>query len=150
MGTVRLDIEYDGTDFSGWATQPGLRTVQGELESALARILREAAKLTVAGRTDTGVHAWGQVASFETTAELPADLARRLNGVGSEQIAVTAADCGRGRVRRPSRRQVPHLLLPSPGPAHAQPLRAGPRPVVAAPDRPQRPESLRGGPPRHP
>ncbi len=91
MGTVRLDIEYDGTDFSGWATQPGLRSVQGELESALARILREAAKLTVAGRTDTGVHAWGQVASFETTAELPADLARRLNGVGSEEIAVTAA-----------------------------------------------------------
>ncbi len=91
MGTARLDIEYEGTDFSGWAAQPGLRTVQGELESALARVLRGAAKLTVAGRTDTGVHAWGQVASFDTTAELPADLARRLNGVGPNEITVTAA-----------------------------------------------------------
>ncbi len=91
MGTVRLDIEYDGTGFSGWTAQPGLRTVQGELESALARILREPAMLTVAGRTDTGVHAWGQVASFDTTADLPADLARRLNGVGPNEITVTAA-----------------------------------------------------------
>jgi len=91
MGTVRLDIEYDGTGFSGWAAQPGLRTVEGELESALARILGEAAKLTVAGRTDSGVHAWGQVASFDCTADLPADLARRLNGVGPDEITVTAA-----------------------------------------------------------
>ena len=91
MGTVRLDIEYDGTGFSGWAAQPGLRTVQGELESALARILKEETKLTVAGRTDTGVHAWGQVASFETEAEPPAELARRLNGVGPKEITVAAA-----------------------------------------------------------
>jgi tRNA pseudouridine38-40 synthase len=91
MGTVRLDIEYDGTEFSGWAAQPGLRTVQGELESALAIILGEPAMLTVAGRTDTGVHAWGQVASFDTTANVPSDLARRLNGVGPDEITVTEA-----------------------------------------------------------
>lgn len=91
MASVRLDIEYDGTGFSGWSAQPGLRTVQGELESALAKILRERVKLKVAGRTDAGVHAWGQVASFETEADLPADLARRLNGVGSDQVTVTAA-----------------------------------------------------------
>ncbi len=91
MDTVRLDLEYDGTGFSGWSAQPGLRTVQGELESALAKILRETAKLKVAGRTDAGVHAWGQVASFDTEADPPADLARRLNGVGPDQITVTAA-----------------------------------------------------------
>jgi tRNA pseudouridine38-40 synthase len=88
---VRLDIEYDGTGFSGWAHQPGLRTVQGELEAALETVLREPVRLVVAGRTDTGVHALGQVASFETSAEPPADLARRLNGVGPDDVAVTAA-----------------------------------------------------------
>lgn len=91
MPTVRLDIEYDGSGFSGWAAQPGLRTVQGELEAALATVLRERVALTVAGRTDTGVHALGQVASFTTAAEAPADLARRLNGLGPEDVAVTAA-----------------------------------------------------------
>lgn len=91
MSTVRLDIEYDGSGFSGWARQPELRTVQGELEAGLATVLREPVQLAVAGRTDTGVHAWGQVASFVTAAEIPADLARRLNGVGPRDIAVTAA-----------------------------------------------------------
>jgi tRNA pseudouridine38-40 synthase len=86
-----LDIEYDGTGFSGWAAQPELRTVQGELEAALATVLREQVQLTVAGRTDAGVHAWGQVASFVTAAEMPDDLARRLNGIGPRDIAVTAA-----------------------------------------------------------
>jgi tRNA pseudouridine38-40 synthase len=63
--TARLDIEYDGTEFSGWATQPEQRTVQGELERALAIVLRREVSLTVAGRTDAGVHAWCQVASHE-------------------------------------------------------------------------------------
>jgi len=89
--TVRLDIEYDGAGFRGWARQPGLRTVQGELEAALATILRQGVELTVAGRTDTGVHARGQVASFEIDAEVPGDLARRLNGLGPADVAVTAA-----------------------------------------------------------
>jgi tRNA pseudouridine38-40 synthase len=61
----RLLIEYDGTDFSGWARQPGRRTVQGEVERALGIIgRRESVALTVAGRTDAGVHASGQVASY--------------------------------------------------------------------------------------
>ena len=91
MTTVRLDIEYDGTGFRGWARQPGLRTVQGELEAGLETVLREPVELAVAGRTDTGVHALGQVASFEIEAGAPSDLARRLNGVGPDDIAVTAA-----------------------------------------------------------
>lgn len=90
MTTVRLDIEYDGGAFKGWARQPGQRTVQGELETALATVLREPVELTVAGRTDTGVHALGQVASFETSAEVPDDLTRRLNGLAPDDVAVTA------------------------------------------------------------
>ncbi|MBX3104323.1 MAG: tRNA pseudouridine(38-40) synthase TruA [Microbacteriaceae bacterium] len=69
---VRLDIAYDGTDFRGWSMQPNLRTVQGEIESHLATIFRRwgpEPKLTVAGRTDAGVHASGQVAHFDLTKE---------------------------------------------------------------------------------
>lgn len=91
MPTVKLEIEYDGAGFRGWARQPGLRTVQGELETALATVLREPVELTVAGRTDTGVHAIGQVASFEVSEEPPGDLMRRLNGIGPDDVAVTAA-----------------------------------------------------------
>ncbi len=90
-GSFRLDIEYDGSGFSGWASQPGLRTVQAELEAALEIVLRERVELTVAGRTDAGVHAWGQVASFQTDAEVPGDLSRRLNGLIPGDVAVTAA-----------------------------------------------------------
>lgn len=67
---VRLDISYDGTDFTGWARQPGLRTVQGVLEESLSKVLRESVQLTVAGRTDAGVHGEGQVAHFDTGAEV--------------------------------------------------------------------------------
>ncbi|HET8674012.1 MAG TPA: hypothetical protein VFL87_10275, partial [Thermoleophilaceae bacterium] len=77
MPTARLLIEYDGSEFAGWARQPGLRTVQGELEAGLERVLRREVRLTVAGRTDAGVHARGQVASHEGSAAS----ARALNGV---------------------------------------------------------------------
>jgi tRNA pseudouridine38-40 synthase len=62
---IRLDIAYDGTHFSGWARQPELRTVQGTLEDALGRVLGSPVALTVAGRTDAGVHASGQVAHLD-------------------------------------------------------------------------------------
>ena len=91
MGSYRLDIEYDGSRFSGWARQLGLRTVQAELETALETILREPVALSVAGRTDAGVHARGQVASFAAAVEVPGDLVRRLNGITADDIAVTAA-----------------------------------------------------------
>ncbi len=62
---IRLDIAYDGTHFRGWARQPGLRTVQGTLEDGLARIVGGSVRLVVAGRTDAGVHATGQVAHVD-------------------------------------------------------------------------------------
>ncbi|QLD12219.1 tRNA pseudouridine(38-40) synthase TruA [Microbacterium oleivorans] len=89
---LRLDIAYDGTAFSGWARQPQLRTVQGSVEAAVVRVLGGDAQLVVAGRTDAGVHASGQVAHLDLTeaqeARLgrgrrsePEALAARLNGV---------------------------------------------------------------------
>ena len=67
MTRWRLDIAYDGANFSGWATQPDRRTVQGELETWIPRVLRldQPTPLTVAGRTDAGVHARGQVAHVD-------------------------------------------------------------------------------------
>jgi tRNA pseudouridine38-40 synthase len=86
--TTRLDIEYDGTGFAGWARQPGKRTVEEEIERALTTILREdAVRLTVAGRTDSGVHAWGQVASYAHEAVDP----RRLNALLPPDVAILAA-----------------------------------------------------------
>ncbi|WP_086827419.1 tRNA pseudouridine(38-40) synthase TruA [Allokutzneria sp. NRRL B-24872] len=75
----RLDLGYDGTDFSGWARQPGRRTVCGVLEDALSLLTRRDVQLTVAGRTDAGVHATGQVAHFDSADPSEVDgLVRRL------------------------------------------------------------------------
>lgn len=93
---IRLDIAYDGTHFRGWARQPALRTVQGTIEDALARIVGSETRLVVAGRTDAGVHASGQVAHVDldeaqwerlasrhgrVTADPAASLAGRIRGV---------------------------------------------------------------------
>jgi tRNA pseudouridine38-40 synthase len=98
---LRLDLAYDGGDFHGWATQPGLRTVQGLLEPALAQLFRlEAVPVTCAGRTDTGVHARGQVVHLDVDPDVlaaaagrgrdtPTDaLLRRLNGVLPADVRV--------------------------------------------------------------
>jgi tRNA pseudouridine38-40 synthase len=75
---LRIDCAYDGTEFSGWAAQPGLRTVQGTLEAALATALRvPEVRVTVAGRTDAGVHARGQVAHLDVEPDVVAAAAGR-------------------------------------------------------------------------
>ncbi len=89
---VRLDLAYDGGGFAGWAAQPGQRTVQGTVEEALARLLRAPAALTVAGRTDSGVHATGQVAHADVPATAWVStrdtLVRRLAGVLPPDVRV--------------------------------------------------------------
>ena len=88
---IRLDVAYDGTGFHGWAAQPGLRTVEGELAAAMATVLRvPSVSLTCAGRTDAGVHARGQVVhiDLDVLPEDPARLARRLNGVLADDLRV--------------------------------------------------------------
>jgi tRNA pseudouridine38-40 synthase len=87
--TTRLTIAYDGTPFAGWARQPGERTVQGELERALGVMLRAPVTLTVAGRTDAGVHAWAQVASYRG---VPPERLHGLNALLPPEIAVLAAE----------------------------------------------------------
>ena len=83
---IRLDLAYDGTDFTGWARQPGFRTVQADIENGLAGILQSFPPhptLIVAGRTDAGVHARGQVAHFDLTAEQAHSLVRIQRGTGN-------------------------------------------------------------------
>jgi tRNA pseudouridine38-40 synthase len=88
----KLTLAYDGTDFSGWQVQPGERTVQGELQVALKRITGEAPLPQGSGRTDAGVHALGQVASFQLAAPIPAEnLQRALNRTLPPAIRVLEA-----------------------------------------------------------
>jgi tRNA pseudouridine38-40 synthase len=85
----RLLLEYDGREFAGWAAQPGLRTVQAEVERALGVLLRRSeVALTVAGRTDAGVHAWGQVASYPG----PPVPMRSLNALLPSDVAVLSCE----------------------------------------------------------
>lgn len=90
---VTLHVSYDGAGFAGFARQPGLRTVQGELEQALATVLRCPVQTTGAGRTDAGVHARGQVVSFAETGKEPeADvLVRSLNALTGDDLVVQSA-----------------------------------------------------------
>jgi tRNA pseudouridine38-40 synthase len=88
----RLVVEYDGSAFHGLQYQPGLRTVAGALEAALARLFHEPVKITAAGRTDAGVHATGQVVSFSAQREFPVErLALAVNGNTPPDLVVHGA-----------------------------------------------------------
>ncbi len=92
MRNIRLLIQYDGTDYSGWQVQPEGTTIQGILQEKIRRITGEDAKLIAAGRTDAGVHALGQVASFRTSTKLaPEVIKRALNAVLPDAVRITDA-----------------------------------------------------------
>jgi len=93
MRNVRLVLEYDGTDFAGWQRQADARTVQEVVETAIAGMVHEPVLLRGAGRTDAGVHARAQVASFHTASRIPCEgLQRGLNGSLPADVAITAVD----------------------------------------------------------
>jgi tRNA pseudouridine38-40 synthase len=109
MRNFRLTLAYDGTDFRGWQTQPGLRTVQETLERALARLTgTERVRVNASGRTDTGVHAVGQVVNFKSDTKLdPPVLLRAVNAHLPEDVVVREAavapddfDANRDAVRK--------------------------------------------------
>jgi tRNA pseudouridine38-40 synthase len=119
---VRMTVAYDGTGFSGIAPQPGVRTVGGVLVEAIERVLRHSVQLTVAGRTDAGVHAWGQVVSFDAAegADLEV-LQRSLNKLCGPAIVVReiaigddAFDARHSAKRRRYRYSVLNTPLPDP------------------------------------
>jgi tRNA pseudouridine38-40 synthase len=90
---LKLTVEYDGTEFRGWAAQPELRTVEGEVRAALAAVFPSYAKLAVAGRTDTGVHALGNVVSVDVDSGPPVErTAEALNAALPDDVAVVRAE----------------------------------------------------------
>lgn len=107
---VRMDLAYDGAFFRGWAAQPGLRTVQGELTEALSTILRVPVQLTVAGRTDAGVHASHQVVHFDVDTEAWQALAGR-NGVDPAQALRRRTQALLKRAANPKTTSRPELGL---------------------------------------
>jgi tRNA pseudouridine38-40 synthase len=124
MRNIRLTVSYDGSEFHGWQTQPGLRTVQETLEGALCQLTQERVRLNASGRTDTGVHALGQVANFQTGSRLGLDvLVRGANAHLPADIVVREAaeaaadfDANRDAVRKLYRYvlhdgEVPDLFL---------------------------------------
>ena len=93
MHNYKLTIEYNGRDFCGWQIQPGLRTVQGEIEKTLHKISGRKSKVICGGRTDSGVHAYGQVANFKSTIDWGEDSIRKaLNQALPNDITIHACE----------------------------------------------------------
>ena len=114
MNTLKLTIEYDGTQFSGWQIQPSCRTVQEVIEQGLQQLTGEKIHITGSGRTDAGVHALGQVASFHTNGNLP--LKAYKNGLNShipEDVRVKKVEkvFKDFNARRDARRRTYHYLI---------------------------------------
>ena len=93
MHNIKLTVAYDGTDFRGWQIQPGQPTIQGALADVVHQLTQERSNLQGAGRTDAGVHAWGQVVSFKTHSELaPEEFQRGCNALLPPSIRVRDAE----------------------------------------------------------
>ncbi|HVS39945.1 MAG TPA: tRNA pseudouridine(38-40) synthase TruA [Gemmataceae bacterium] len=93
MRNIRLVLSYDGSDFSGWQTQPGFRTAQETLETALAALAGRAVRVNASGRTDAGVHAVGQVVNFYADLKIPINkLVKAINAHLPEDVVVRSAD----------------------------------------------------------
>src|SRR5438105_8697250 len=92
MRNIKLTLSYDGTDFFGWQTQPGFRTVQETLEQAIHKLTGEKVHANASGRTDSGVHALGQVANFYSNSQLASDvLVRAINAHLPHDVVVREA-----------------------------------------------------------
>ena len=93
MRNIKLTIEYDGKDFNGWQKQPNKLNIQGTIEKAIESIVDHEVTLTASGRTDAGVHAWGQVANFKTTSEIPMEkIAIAINSRLKKSIRIKKAE----------------------------------------------------------
>src|SRR5262249_35205526 len=123
MRNVKLTLSYDGTDFNGWQTQPGYRTVQETLEKAIAALTsEERVRVNASGRTDTGVHAVAQVLNFYTTSQPPPDvLVRAINAHLPPDVVVRDAadvpqsfDANRDAKRKLYRYVIHDGTVPSP------------------------------------
>ena len=146
---LRLTLEYDGTGFRGWAAQPGLRTVEGVMREALERVFPAWSELAIAGRTDTGVHALGNVASVEVEGGPPTErVGDALNAELPDDVSVERV--GRGRAGLPRAPLGPGAQLRLPGlPApHALRVRGAARLVVSLPARRGAPRRVGGPTPR--
>ena len=116
-----LWIEYAGTNFHGWQTQPGQRTVQSEIEDALAKMCGEPIRIIGSGRTDAGVHAWGQVAHFHTRSRIePYKVRIGLNTMMGRDVSIFDCREAFGGFSRPVRRRSQDLPLPHPEPPLAE------------------------------
>jgi tRNA pseudouridine38-40 synthase len=120
---VRLTVAYDGTGFSGFAPNPGVKTVGGTLRTSLERVLRHQVPLTCAGRTDAGVHAWGQVVTFDAERDIDLErVVRSVNLMCAPSIVVrdaAIADPGFDARRSATARRYRYTVLNTP---HANPL----------------------------
>jgi tRNA pseudouridine38-40 synthase len=127
---LKLVLAYDGTDFRGFARQPGARTIQGVLEDSLGRVLGSVPRISVAGRTDAGVHAEGQVVSFTGEAD-PQRVERALNGMLGPEVVVQASlapagfDARRSARAREYRYRLRTTALPDPFTARYEWYRPG-------------------------
>jgi tRNA pseudouridine38-40 synthase len=94
MRTIKLTLAYDGTDYAGWQAQPNAKTLQGTLEAAITKVTGETIRVLASGRTDAGVHALGQVVSFSTNSDMPADVLQRAitNNLPRDMVVLEVLD----------------------------------------------------------